>query len=201
MEDKAMWSLTDSPIYLYIYIHMIWFTSRTSLNYTISTITNLLDFQVHLDKLPVLSTQNHGFPFASNCSSEETSSTVFVYFKPVSYNDHRCPKRPPCSLRWRKPKKEICDSSLILEPFFISRLAKSSWRRIWIRPSNGRFHYTLQRRHLHWSHFSDKHVMRDEGSNDRFCKHWPIYNVIIITTWIMFVLDQNESKSSSFKLH
>ena len=169
MEDKAMWSLTDSSIN--IYTHMIWFTSRTSLNYTISTITNLLDFKVHLDKLPVLSTQNHGFPFASNCSSEETSSTVFVYYKPVF---HRCPKRPPCNLRWRKPKKEICDSSLILEPFFISRLAKSSWRRIWIRPSNGRSHYSLQRRHLHWSHFSIKHGMRDhEINNDKwmqFCR-------------------------------
>ena len=42
---------------------MICFTSNTSLTHIISSITNLLDFQVHLDQLPVFSKNIMGFRF------------------------------------------------------------------------------------------------------------------------------------------
>ena len=79
---------------------------------------------------------NNGFSFA-------WSSKVF-----------QCPKRLCCSLCRREAKEAICDSCIILEPTFISRFTKSSWRRIWIWTSHGGPHNSLHRRCLLRYYFS-----------------------------------------------
>ena len=90
----------------------------------------------------------NGFPFSKHSSCQATHSETFFKYK-------RCSKRLFGSLCWRWEQNEaICDPGTILEPAIIPRVAKSSWRRIWIQSSNGSSNYSLPRRLLHRSYFS-----------------------------------------------
>ncbi|KAL5856021.1 hypothetical protein ACOSQ3_005856 [Xanthoceras sorbifolium] len=105
---------------------MICFTSRTQSklhnSQVLQILLNFKSFEIHFE---LYRNKSMGFLLPRIVQAKKLFRQS-SFNAPVFYNGHRCPKRPPCSLRWREPKKEIRYSSIVLEPFFIPRLAMSS---------------------------------------------------------------------------
>ena len=99
---------------------------------------------------------SHGFSFAldDGFSCQTNYETATSCQKPVSSSNGRCSKRLFCGLCWGESEAAVCGSDILLEPSFVSGLVKSGWGRVWVRPSHGWSHHSLQNSQLHRTHFS-----------------------------------------------